>query len=240
VAERANRVKSEFLANMSHELRTPLNAIIGFSEMISTSMLGNLHPRYAEYAGDIHKSGQHLLDLINDILDLSKLEAGKLALKESEIDPVLLVGNCVDLVRTQIVAKRLTVEEKVPLGLPLVLGDHRALKQVLLNFLSNAIKFTPANGHIVAGARRFPTGIEFFVSDSGIGMIADEIRVAMEPFGQVDSFLARDQPGTGLGLPISLSLMRLHGGDIRIESVPGEGTTLAALLPAERLIDRAA
>jgi PAS domain S-box-containing protein len=240
-AERANRVKSEFLAGMSHELRTPLNAIIGFSEMIARSMLGALNPRYAEYADDIHKSGQHLLDLINDILDLSKLEAGKLALKESEVDLGALVKNCVLLVRPQARAKALSVSQEIESALPGVTADARALKQVMLNFLSNAIKFTPDGGGIIAGARcGADRAVEIFVSDTGIGMTPAEIRVAMEPFGQVDSLLTRDRAGTGLGLPISLALMKQHGGDIRIKSIPGSGTTLIAHLPAERVLSRAA
>lgn len=239
-AERASRVKSEFLASMSHELRTPLNAIIGFSEMISTAMLGSLNPRYAEYASDIHKSGEHLLDLINDILDLSKLEAGKLALKEGVVDIDAVVRSAVELVRSQSGKKQLVVDENIASSLPCVRGDARALKQVMLNFLSNAVKFTPEGGRIAAGARIVPAGIELFVSDTGVGMTEEEIAVAMEPFGQVDSLLTRDRAGTGLGLPISLSLMRLHGGDVRISSAREKGTTLVALLPLARIIGRAA
>jgi len=240
-AERANRVKSEFLASMSHELRTPLNAIIGFSEMISKSMFGKLHPRYSEYAGDIHTSGEHLLDLINDILDLSKLEAGKLALKEGEVELASLVRSCSMLVRAQSRQKSLSINQQIAGDLPRVRADGRALKQVMLNFLSNAIKFTPSGGRITAGARwGSERDVELFVVDSGIGMTPREIKVAMEPFGQVDSLLTRESAGTGLGLPISLALMRLHGGDVRITSIPGHGTTMIARLPAERVISRAA
>lgn len=239
-AEQASRVKSEFLAGMSHELRTPLNAIIGFSQMISTAMLGTLNPRYVEYACDICESGQHLLDLINDILDLSKIEVGKLELRECEVDLTGVIRTCMELVRSQTAAKDLSVDEKIQPGLSPVRADARALKQVLLNFLSNAIKFTPAGGRITIGASGTPSGIELFVTDTGIGMTADEIKVAMEPFGQVDSMIAREQAGTGLGLPISLSLMKLHGGGVRVASKPGEGTTLTAWLPIERAFVRAA
>jgi len=240
-AERANRVKSDFLASMSHELRTPLNAIIGFSEMISAEMLGALNPRYAQYARDIHRSGQLLLDLINDVLDLSKLEAGKLSLKETEIDVRELVRTCVGLVRKQAEEKGLHLHEEPPNELPKVRADARALKQVVLNLLSNAIKFTPAGGRVSVSAVHDPVrSLDLIVSDTGIGMSAEEVRVAMEPFGQIDSMLAREHPGTGLGLPISAALMKLHGGEIRITSVPGEGTTLTASLPADRVLARAA
>ena len=240
-AERANRVKSDFLASMSHELRTPLNAIIGFSEMISAEMLGDLNPRYAQYARDIHRSGQLLLELINDVLDLSKLEAGKASLNETKLDLVDLVRNCLALVRTQAEEKNLVVTEELPKELPSVRADARALKQVLLNLLSNAIKFTPPGGRVSAGARFDPSlGIMLFVADTGIGMSAEEVKVAMEPFGQIDSMLAREHPGTGLGLPISAALVKLHGGEIRIDSIPGEGTRLTATLPLERVVARAA
>jgi len=238
-AERANRVKSEFLASMSHELRTPLNAILGFSEMISTEMFGKLHSRYIEYAGDIHQSGQHLLDLINDILDLSKLEAGKLTLKDSDFDLVRMVKNVLALVQRQADGKSLTIAELLP-AQARVRGDLRAMKQVLLNLLSNAVKFTPEGGEITVAIQDRAGALELIVRDTGIGMTAGEIAVALEPFGQVDSLLAREQPGTGLGLPISVALMKLHGGSLRIDSTPGEGTSLIATIPAERVIARAA
>jgi PAS domain S-box-containing protein len=239
-AERANRVKSDFLASMSHELRTPLNAILGFSEMISTEMFGSLHPRYHEYANDIHRSGRHLLDLINDILDLSKLEAGKLFLREGAVDLVRVVGDAIALVRRQADEKQLVIEESFS-HVVNVRADIRALKQVAINLLSNAIKFTPPGGRVsVNVAATSDGGVELAVIDTGIGMTSDEIDVAMEPFGQVDSLLTREQPGTGLGLPISLALMKLHGGGVRVESSPGEGTTLTAWLPGERVIAAAA
>jgi PAS domain S-box-containing protein len=238
-AERANRVKSEFLASMSHELRTPLNAILGFSEMISTEMFGKLHARYIEYASDIHQSGQHLLDLINDILDLSKLEAGKLSLKDSDFDLVRLIKNVLALVQQQADGKSLTIVEQLPAQTK-IRGDLRAMKQVLLNLLSNAVKFTPEGGQISIALGGSAGGLELIVRDTGIGMTDAEIAVALEPFGQVDSLLAREQPGTGLGLPISVALMKLHGGSLRIESTPGEGTSLIVSLPAERVVAQAA
>jgi PAS domain S-box-containing protein len=238
-AERANRVKSEFLASMSHELRTPLNAILGFSEMISTEMFGKLHTRYVEYASDIHQSGQHLLDLINDILDLSKLEAGKLTLKDSDFDLVRMIKNVLALIQRQADGKSLAIVEQMPPQAK-IRADLRAMKQVLLNLLSNAVKFTPEGGQITVALVSNGGNLELVVQDTGIGMTGAEIAVALEPFGQIDSLLAREQPGTGLGLPISLALMKLHGGSLRIESIPGEGTSLIVTLPGERIVALAA
>jgi len=241
-AEFANRAKTEFLANMSHELRTPLNAILGFSEVIKSQMFGPVGTaKYADYAADIHTSGQHLLDLINDVLDLAKLEAGKLDLREIDISLAAIVVQCVGLVRQR--AKDAVVELSVELPdrLPALRADERAIKQVLLNLLSNAIKFTPEGGKVVtrvsvAGRK----GLTICVIDSGIGMSASDVEVALAPFGQIDSKLARKHQGTGLGLPITRSLVRLHGGDIAIESAPGKGTTITVHFPASRVIEAAA
>jgi PAS domain S-box-containing protein len=240
-AERASKAKSTFLASMSHELRTPLNAILGFSEMISTQLYGPLHAKYAEYATDIHRSGEHLLALINDILDMSKLEAGKLTLNESNVGVAALVQDCLLLVRHRAQQAGLTIIELVADDIPLVWADERALKQVILNFLSNAVKFTPRGGIVTIGAAFVAgIGIEIFVADTGIGMSEDGVRVATEPFGQIDSKITRENKGTGLGLPISIGLMQRHGGDISIASAPNKGTRLTARLPIGRVISAAA
>ncbi len=236
-AEFANRAKTEFLANMSHELRTPLNAILGFSEVISTEMFGPVgKAQYIDYARDIHTSGEHLLDLINDVLDLAKLEAGKLELHESDTALAPVVAQCLALVRGRAEAGRVRLDCAMPADAPTLRGDARALKQVLLNLLSNAIKFTPEGGTVTVAVREDHQGLTISVSDTGIGMSASDIAVALSPFGQIDSELARKHQGTGLGLPITRSLVRLHGGDITIESAPGKGTTIAAHFPADRVV----
>ncbi len=240
-AEFANRTKTEFLANMSHELRTPLNAIIGFAEVIKDEMFGPVGLRkYADYAKDIHTSGRHLLDLINDILDLSKLEAGKLELREEDVVLGTAVEDCLTLVRNRAQKSDVTLAVAIDPNLPPLRCDERALKQVLLNFLSNAVKFTPAGGTVTTGAYRAPGGIALFVRDTGIGMKAEDIAVALAAFGQIDSKIARQHQGTGLGLPITKSLVELHGGTLNVESTPGQGTTMTAIFPASRIAAAAA
>ena len=241
-AEFANRAKTEFLANMSHELRTPLNAILGFSEVIAGEMFGPVgSPKYISYARDIHDSGEHLLDLINDVLDLAKLEAGKLELHESEIDLPAVIAQCMTLVRGRAETAGVTLKTDIPASLPALRGDTRAIKQVLLNLLTNAVKFTPSGGRVGLCVRdEGRAGLAVAISDTGIGMSKNDIEVALSPFGQVDSELARKHQGTGLGLPITRSLVRLHDGDISIESAPGKGTTIAAHFPLERLVRHAA
>jgi PAS domain S-box-containing protein len=241
-AEFANRAKTEFLANMSHELRTPLNAILGFSEVIKSQMFGPIGTqKYADYAGDIHTSGQHLLDLINDVLDLAKLEAGKLDLRETDISLASIVAQCIALLRQRAKEAGVTLNVEMPDRSPALRADERAIKQVLINLLSNAVKFTPEGGKIVTRVTAAPRkGLTIRVSDSGIGMSAAEIETALAPFGQIDSKLARKHQGTGLGLPITRSLVRLHGGDIAIESAPGKGTTITVHFPASRVIEAAA
>jgi len=240
-AEFANRTKTEFLANMSHELRTPLNAILGFSEMIGRGMFGPVAAKYVEYAQDIHRSGELLLALVNDVLDLAKLEAGKLELRESDTCLQVLVAECLTLVRSRAEEGGVHVRAELPPDLPLLRADSRAVKQLLLNFLSNAVKFTPAGGQVTVGASWHANrGLSIAVGDTGIGMSEAEIVVALSPFGQVDSKLARKHQGTGLGLPICKSLMELHGGDLTVTSRPHEGTILTAHFPAERVVRRAA
>ena len=236
-ARNANRSKSEFLANMSHELRTPLNAILGFSEIISKRLFGDAAiDRYSEYAADILTSGRYLLDIINDILDLAKIEAGKMKLDECKIDPVRLVESCVQL----------TIETAISFGLNLsarhdhealkIIGDQRKLQQILINLLANAIKFTKTGGKITLQTSIRKNGQFIFeIKDTGIGIAECDIPKILSPFGQVDSSLARETHGTGLGLPLVKSLVELHGGRLAIESVVGEGTIVRVSLPASRV-----
>ncbi|MEK9969634.1 MAG: histidine kinase dimerization/phospho-acceptor domain-containing protein, partial [Ferrovibrio sp.] len=203
-AEEANRAKSEFLANMSHELRTPLNAIIGFSSIIRNEMLGKVNvPRYREYAGDIHASGEHLLAIINDILDLSKVEAGKYELAEQDFDADEIMTAALRLVREKV--ERSDIELKVipPVTLVQLSADRRALLQVLINLLANALKFTERGRITLSGELTDGGGFVYTVADTGIGMTPAQIKIALQPFGQIQNALTRAQPGTGLGLPLS-------------------------------------
>ncbi|GAB4393326.1 MAG: hypothetical protein Tsb0032_12320 [Kiloniellaceae bacterium] len=237
-AELANRAKTEFLANMSHELRTPLNAVIGFSEIMESELLGPLgSTQYKSYAADIHESAQHLLTLINDILDVAKIEAGAHELREEEVDPRDVVGAVERLVAERAKRAELTLKVDLAAPLPRLRADERKLKQVLLNLMSNAIKFTPEGGRITLSARQdFDGSFVFEVSDSGIGIAAEDIPRAFAPFEQVDSRLSRQFEGTGLGLPLSDGFVRLHGGRLKLESEPGKGTKAIVRLPAERVI----
>jgi len=234
-AEFANRTKTQFLANMSHELRTPLNAILGFSEVIEKEMFGPVAPKYLDYAHDINSSGRHLLELVNDVLDLSKLEAGKLELHESQFSLPELIEECLTLVRARAEAGRVHLIAALPRTTPALKADRRAVKQLLLNFLSNAVKFTPDGGEVRVEVE-VQNGLTLSVVDSGIGMTASEIDVALAPFGQIDSHLARKHDGTGLGLPICRALMELHGGVLGVKSTPNAGTTLSAWFPPARVV----
>jgi signal transduction histidine kinase len=237
-AEHANRTKSEFLANMSHELRTPLNAIIGFSEIIQKEMFGPIgSTRYKEYAVDIFHSGTHLLNLINDILDVSKAEAGKIELQETRILVKDLVDASLRLILPRAREAGVNLIEPPLDDLPPLRGDERRLKQVLINLLSNAVKFTPGGGRVaLEAAVDAERGLVIKVIDTGIGMAREDIPKALEPFGQVDSKLSRKYEGTGLGLPLSKALVELHGGKLEIESEPGVGTTVTVVLPPERIV----
>jgi PAS domain S-box-containing protein len=237
-AEGANRAKSEFLANMSHELRTPLNAIIGFAEIMRDRLLGSIgNPRYAEYANDIHSSGTHLLGIINDILDLSKVEAGHLELDEQMIDLHDIVKSTLGLLREGAAAGRIEVKTDLAGQALLIRGDERKLKQIVTNLLSNAVKFTPPGGEIVIAARLEEGRVLLEVRDTGIGIAPEHVARALSPFGQVDSRLNRRYEGTGLGLPLARALAELHGGTLTLDSAPGRGTTVRVTLPAERLVE---
>jgi PAS domain S-box-containing protein len=238
-AELANRSKSEFLANMSHELRTPLNGIIGFSEMMVAERLGPLgNPSYKAYARDIHESGTLLLCLIEDILDLSKIEAGRLELREEEVSIVEVVGACRRIIEARAIEAGLVLETRLPRDLPKLWVDARSFKQIVLNLLSNAVKFTPAGGRIAVDARIDEAGrFVVAVSDTGIGMAAKDIPTALTPFRQVESYLTRKHAGTGLGLPLVNSLAEAHDGNLTLESEPGVGTTATIAFPPERVID---
>jgi two-component system sensor histidine kinase ChiS len=235
LAEVSNRAKTELLANMSHELRTPLNAIIGFSEIIQLQALGAENPKYSEYIDDIMASGRHLLDLINDILDLSAVEAGKMELRESTVALAGLMESAIRLVAPKAAAGELSLTWNVmPPGLGLV-ADERRLKQVLLNLLSNAVKFTPPGGTVSLSAGMGEEGSCLIrITDSGIGMDEAGIAKAMSLYGQVADPYVRHQDGTGLGLPLACRLTEAHGGRLGITSRIGQGTTVTLTFPADR------
>ena len=235
-AETSNRVKSQFLANMSHELRTPLNAIIGFSQMIETELFGPGLPRYRGYATDIHGAGAHLLCLINDILDISKAEAGKLDLRLETVDLTGLIQECVRLMRGRAAEGDLRLTLDIA-ALPPLLIDRLRTKQVLLNLLSNAIKFTPKGGVVSVEADRDATGgVVICVRDTGIGIAPEMIPLVFEPFRQIDSTLSRQFEGTGLGLPLVKTLIELHDGAVTMQSAPGKGTSVFVAFPASRCV----
>ena len=237
-AEEAYRTKSHFLANMSHELRTPLNAILGFSEIIKDEALGKLpNGRYREYAQDINESGRHLLQLINDVLDMAKIEAGKVKLSEAALNLYDVVGHSTRFVLTDAEKKNIALRTDVPEDLPQITADELKLKQVLVNLLANAVKFTPAGGAISVRAALTPIGdLELSVADTGIGMTPDEITLALEPFEQARGGFERAGDGTGLGLPLAQALVEAHGGSLSIESTVGAGTRVVVTLPEYRVL----
>jgi signal transduction histidine kinase len=235
-AESANRAKSEFLANMSHELRTPLNAIIGFAELMRSRTFGPLSERYHEYAGDIYNSGTHLLALINDILNLSKLEAGQLVLEEQEVDLAATVSDCISLVETQAREAKIRLVVALDRNLGRLRSDERRLRQILINLLSNAVKFTAEGGQVRISSVLVQGGLAVSVVDTGIGMAPEDIPIAMSPFGQLDRTVRRRHEGTGLGLPLAKHLVELHGGTFSIASEPNVGTTVTFVLPKERIL----
>jgi len=230
-SELANRTKSAFLATMSHELRTPLNSIIGFSDVIVTLK----DPKASEYAAHIAKSGRRLLEVVSDILDISRLESGGFVLNRQPADLADIVQDAVEVLRDAIAEKSQDLDLRLPRELPTLAVDAKRIKQVLVNLLSNASKFTPARGRIILLARRNPDGgATVAVADTGAGMSPEQIATALKPFGQVQGHLARNAEGTGLGLPIARGLAQQHGGDIMIESEVGRGTTAILTLPPDR------
>ncbi|MGH7186278.1 MAG: sensor histidine kinase [Pseudomonadota bacterium] len=240
-AEYANRTKSEFLATMSHELRTPLNAIIGFSEVMMQELFGPIgHANYKDYSGDILQSGRHLLNIINDILDVSKAEAGMIELSEEVVDVADVIEACLRLVRPRATEKDLVIETDLPQQSVQIRADRRRLKQVVLNLLSNAVKFTQTGGITVELHGSEADGMIMRVIDTGIGISEADLKRVMEPFVQADSTLSRSHEGTGLGLSLSRALVELHGGKLTIDSKLGGGTTTTVYLPADRLLGAAA
>jgi len=233
VALEASRAKSEFLANMSHELRTPLNAILGFSELLRSDLFAQ---KRSEYAGVIHDSGAHLLGLVNDLLDLSRIEANKLELRDEEFDIDVLIGECLVLVAPQAGEKQLSLVRLVETGLPLVSADRRAIKQILINLLSNAIKFSEPGKAVEIFARAEQDGAMIFgVKDEGIGVAEDEQARMFERFGQSRHDISNALKGAGLGLPIVKGLVEAHGGRVTMKSELGEGTCVTVWLPPARL-----
>ncbi|MCK0068214.1 sensor histidine kinase [Kordiimonas laminariae] len=235
-ARTANQAKSEFLANMSHELRTPLNAILGFSEMMSHQVFGKLGAhQYEEYVGHIHNSGTHLLDIINDILDLSKIESGKLQLLEEKIDLCSLFQDVKAVLEPKALTQQITISVVVDHEVPYLKADRRLLKQILLNLLSNGVKFTPAYGSVKMLGLILDDGcIQIEVSDTGSGMTPEELKIALTPFGQAGTTSTRSHEGTGLGLPLVKDLVELHGGTLKINTYKSIGTSVLITFPSER------
>ena len=232
-SDMANRTKSAFLGTVSHELRTPLNAIIGFSDLIR-----NIKPdekaieKSIDYASHIASAGRHLLEVVSDILDISKIESGTFSLNIERSSIAEIVNDSISLVEKRIADKRQTLEKRIARNLPSLNVDARRIRQILINLLSNANKFTPERGRILLVVRANKDGgATIAVVDSGIGMTADQIAIALTPFGQVQSHLSRTEEGTGLGLPIARGLARQHGGELYLESEPGAGTSAVLTLP---------
>jgi signal transduction histidine kinase len=237
-AMQASLAKSEFLANMSHELRTPLNAIIGFSELMSKQLLGPFPQNYRSYLEDVHASGVHLLDLINDLLDISRIEAGRYELEERPVALAELIAECLRLIAPAAEKKALTLDVAGSEEMPTVRADPRALKQILLNVLSNGVKFNRESGRLEVLVRRADEGdIEFVVADTGIGIAPEVVPQLFRPFRQANSTIARRYGGTGLGLSICKSLIEMHGGSATLTSEVGVGTIVTLRLPANRIID---
>ena len=240
-AESASRSKSRFLATMSHELRTPLNAVIGFSDLMQNESLGAIHPpKYKEYAQDIHTSAQNLLTVINDILDMAKIEDGKMTLFEEAIDLDEQIGSAMRFVAERARANGIALTKDIAAPPPRLFADQRLIRHMLLNLLSNAVKFTPPSGRVSVTVRRLPEGgLEMAVTDTGIGMSAEHIEVALTPFGQVANEYTRKHDGTGLGLPLVKNLAELHGAGFRIDSALGAGTSVVITFPPSRTLEPA-
>ena len=235
VTKEASRVKVEFLAKISHELRTPLNAIIGFSELMMHDGRGLANEQYRSYIADIHTSGRHLLDIINDILDFAKAEAGQLALFESNVDVQQVVHAIERLLGPRARDAGIALKIGIPADLPLVWCDERKLKQMLLNLVNNAVKFTPSGGTVEIAASLDPEGFVVAVQDNGIGIAEADLDRVLEPFVQAETTLSRRQEGTGLGLALVKAMIEIHGGRLRLESQIGKGTSAELVFPAERI-----
>ncbi len=237
-AEIANRAKSEFLANMSHELRTPLNSVIGFSQVIKDEILGPMNnPQYQDYAADIFTSGQHLLGLISDILDVSKIEVGEMDIAEEPVDIGETINFCVRMIKERAERAEIKLSVETAEGCPGLRADERRLKQILLNLLSNAVKFTPSRGKVSIGAEQVNGGgVRLWVTDTGIGIEAKDISTVLKPFGQLESPYFRSHEGTGLGLSLAKSLSEIQGGSLEIESEAGKGTTVSVLFPPDKTV----
>jgi signal transduction histidine kinase len=235
-AEAASKAKSDLLANMSHELRTPLNAIIGFSDLIKSETLGPIGNRtYVDYAADINFSGTHLLDIINDILDVVRHESGKMELKEEAVDVAAVINEARRLIAPQASQGTVELTWRAPASaLPPLFCDRVRLRQMLLNILSNAVKFTEPGGSVEVAAE-LTDGLQLIVKDSGVGIKREDIARIMTPFGQIDSAYPRHHQGTGLGLMLTKALVESHGGRLSLTSVPGVGTTVRLSFPAERV-----
>jgi signal transduction histidine kinase len=235
-AQAANKSKSAFLASMSHELRTPLNAVLGFSETMLAEPFGPLGgPRYREYLDNIHSSGAHLLSLINDILDIARFDTGHGELVEGIFDPAQEIADAERMMSVQTRKAGVALITEVAPNIPHIRADRRRFRQILLNLLSNALKFTGAGGTVTVRAHLSTEGLVLQIADTGIGMAPQDFSKALEPFGQVDSRLARKYEGTGLGLPLTRQMVELHGGRLMLESALGEGTSVTVILPASRL-----
>ncbi|MFD2343052.1 sensor histidine kinase [Sinorhizobium terangae] len=238
-AEEANLAKSRFLASMSHELRTPLNAILGFSEVMSTEVLGPLsNPTYKEYTSDIHRSGEHLLNLINEILDLSRIEAGKYDLNEEAVNLVEIAEDCIGMVQLRARSKNITIGEQFEQDMPAVWIDEKAIRQVTLNLLSNAVKFTPSGGEITVKVGWTAGGGQYLsIKDNGPGIPEEEIPIVLSAFGQGSIAIKSAEQGTGLGLPIVQAILAKHNGQFILRSKLREGTEAIAILPPRRVLE---
>ena len=237
-ADSANHAKSAFLANMSHELRTPLNAIIGFSEMMLKETFGPLgHEKYGEYLGDVHLSAKHLLEIINEVLDMSKIEAGRVELDEQDVDLPTLIATVVRIITSRVFSSEIKVEQVIQKDLPRLYSDPRLIRQILINLLTNAVKYSQKGGLIKIEAIHNQQGeIELLISDQGVGIPPERIQEAMEPFGQIhDPIRSSTYQGTGLGLPLAKAMAELHGGQFQLESVENQGTTITVTFPKERV-----
>ncbi|BBO17075.1 histidine kinase [Candidatus Brocadia pituitae] len=233
--EKAYRLKSEFLATMSHELRTPLNAIIGFAEVLKDELIGHINDEQREYVDDIHSSGKHLLSMINNVLDLSKFEAGKLELKYEEICVKEAIDDVLNTVSGIANKKNISIKNTIQSDIPTLVVDQLKLKQILFNLLSNAIKFTPKNGNVCIDITLKDLYVQFAIADTGIGIKQEDREKIFEAFSQVDSSLARNYEGAGLGLALTKRLVELHGGEIWVESFYGKGSTFTFILPLHPL-----